>query len=103
MEREYTINQFLHEQGFHVPRMLYLNPREHLIFRDFVEGKNFVSVIKRVVSSKKAAVEELSLLREVGGKIAEIHKLEIALGDCKPENIIVTGDRELYFIDLEQN
>jgi tRNA A-37 threonylcarbamoyl transferase component Bud32 len=42
------------------------------------------------------------LIREVGRKIAEIHRVGVSLGDCKPENILVTADGKLCFVDLEQ-
>ena len=102
LEREYAINQFLQSQGFSVPRVLYMSPQERLIFEDFIEGENLVEIIKRVISSQREAVGEVSLVKEVGRKIAEAHRLGVSLGDCKPENIIVTKDGKTCFVDLEQ-
>ncbi len=103
LEREYAVNQFLHSQGFPVPTILYFNPKQRLIFRDFIEGENLTKIIKRIISSKKEEVTaEAALVREVGRKIAEAHRLGVALGDCKPENIIVTKDGKTFFVDLEQ-
>jgi len=96
------VHQFLHGQGFPVPRVLYVSPKEGLIFEDFVEGENLVGVIKRVISFKQEAVKETALVREVGRIIAEAHKVGVALGDCKPENFIVTKDRKIWLVDLEQ-
>jgi tRNA A-37 threonylcarbamoyl transferase component Bud32 len=41
-------------------------------------------------------------VREVGRKIAEAHELDVSLGDCKPENFIVTKNGKIVFLDLEQ-
>jgi len=103
MEREYALNQFLHSQGFPVPKILYFSPKQSLIFEDFIEGENLTKIIKRIISSRKEEITtEAALVREVGRKIAEAHRLGVALGDCKPENIIVTEDGKTFFVDLEQ-
>jgi len=102
LEREYAINQFLQSQGFSVPRVLYVSPQERLIFEDFIDGENLAEIIKRVISSKREAMREVALVKEVGRKIAEAHRLGVSLGDCKPENVIVTEDGKTCFVDLEQ-
>jgi len=103
LERECAVNQFLHSQGFPVPTILYFSPKQGFIFKDFIEGENLTKIIRRIISSKREEVTaEAALVREVGRKIAEAHRLGVALGDCKPENIIVTKDGETFFVDLEQ-
>jgi len=102
LEREYAINQFLRSRGLPVPRVLYVSPKGRLIFEEFIEGENLVQTIKRVISDKQVTPEEASLIREVGRKIAEAHKLGVALGDCKPENVIITKEGKNYFVDFEQ-
>jgi len=102
LEREYTLNQYLRSQGLTVPKVLYISPKQSLIFQEFVEGENLAETIKKIVSAKGKTHEELELVREAGRKIAEAHRLGVGLGDCKPENIIVTRDGELCFVDLEQ-
>jgi len=102
LEREYATNQFLQGHSFPVPKVLHISHQERLIFEDFVEGENMVEVIKRIISSKEKAADEVAVVREVGRKIAEAHRLGVAFGDCKPENIIIAEDRKTYFVDLEQ-
>jgi tRNA A-37 threonylcarbamoyl transferase component Bud32 len=102
LEREYSVNQFLHSQGFPVPRILYVSPQQSLVFKEFIEGKILTEIIKRIISSKEKSIVEVALVREVGRKIAEAHMLGVSLGDCKPENIIVTKDGKTCFVDLEQ-
>lgn len=102
MEREYSINQFLQGHGFPVPKVLHISHQERLIFEDFIEGENMVEIIKRITSSKGEVARDAALVRDVGRKIAEVHELGVAFGDCKPENIIIAEDEKTYFVDLEQ-
>ncbi|UCD26808.1 MAG: hypothetical protein JSV75_01415 [Candidatus Bathyarchaeota archaeon] len=102
LEREYAINQFLHSQGFPVPKILYISPQKRLIFEDFIEGEEMVETIRRIISSKEKATKEVALVEMVGKTIAEAHKLGVSLGDCKPENFIVTREGKIFFVDLEQ-
>jgi tRNA A-37 threonylcarbamoyl transferase component Bud32 len=102
LEREYAINQFLNSKEILVPKILYVSPQERLIFKEFVEGKNFREIIKELLSGKREASAEVGLVRDVGRRIAEIHRMGVSLGDCKPENILVTASGELCFVDLEQ-
>jgi len=102
LEREYALNQYLQTKGLTVPKVLHISPKQSLIFQEFVEGTNLAETIKKMLSAKGEVQKELELLKETGGKIAEAHKIGVSLGDCKPENIIVTKDGKLYFVDLEQ-
>ncbi len=101
LEREYAINQFLHNHGFTVPKILHVSHKERLIFKEFIEGESLVGMIKQIISSEEKT-PELALIRQVGRKIAEVHKLGVSLGDCKPENIIITREGRPCFVDLEQ-
>jgi len=102
LEREYALNQFLQNQGALVPRILYVSPQQSLVFKEFVEGENLVDVIKRIMENGKEAEKELTLIKGLGRIMAEAHGFGVALGDCKPENVIVTKEGKLYFVDLEQ-
>ncbi len=103
LEREYSINQFLRKQGFTVPRILYVSLKERLIFEDFVEGEKLNEIIKRMITSpKKISKRDREIIKTVGREIARVHSLGIALGDCKPENALVTEKEEVCFLDFEQ-
>jgi tRNA A-37 threonylcarbamoyl transferase component Bud32 len=73
-----------------------------LIFKEFVEGENLSSIIQRLLMGMEKIHGKIELIKSVGRKIAEAHRLGVALGDCKPENVIVTKDGTPYFVDLEQ-
>jgi tRNA A-37 threonylcarbamoyl transferase component Bud32 len=100
LEREYAINKFLHSKGFPVPKILYISPQKRLLFEEFIEGKKLIEPIKRILSSNEDT-EGIKLVKEVGRKIAEAHRLGVSLGDCKPENFL-TNNFKVFFLDLEQ-
>ena len=102
LEREYAINQFLSSRGFTVPKILHISPRQRLIFKEYIEGTDMTEIIKQMVSSHGKAEKELELIQKVGEKIAKAHSLGVVLGDSKPENIIITLDEDIAFLDLEQ-
>jgi Kae1-associated kinase Bud32 len=104
LERECAINQLLYSNGFAVPKLLYVNHAERLIFMEYVEGKNLEKIIKRIVDSKTAGSvkKDLSIVKNVGETFAEVHALGIALGDTKPENIIIDKNGEICLLDFEQ-
>lgn len=104
MEREHAISQLLYEKGFAVPKILHTSHNERLIFFEYVEGENLTDAIKRVVNSKRGedVDKELRIIGKVGEKIAEVHALGVALGDSKPENVIIRENGEIYMLDFEQ-
>jgi tRNA A-37 threonylcarbamoyl transferase component Bud32 len=103
LEREYAINKLLEVGGIRVPKILHVSLEKRLIFREYVEGEKMTEVIKRIFKAKRKSdvAEELQRVEEVGKKIAQVHKLDVSLGDAKPENIIIS-DNEILFLDLEQ-
>jgi tRNA A-37 threonylcarbamoyl transferase component Bud32 len=103
LEREYAVNQYLYCHGISVPKIVHVSPKQSLVFQEFIEGENLVDLIKRIMMEKnKASENEFNVIKAVSKLIAETHKLNVALGDCKPENIIVTREGKPCFVDLEQ-
>jgi len=102
LEREYAINRYLSKNNCNVPLIIHISPKEKLIFQEYIEGENLTNIIKRTYSSKQEESKLISVIRHVGSEIAKIHGLNLALGDCKPENIIVSQDGGIWFVDLEQ-
>jgi Kae1-associated kinase Bud32 len=104
LERESAINEALREAGFRVPKLLHISAGERLVFMEFVEGENLGHAIRKIALSPSLdqISDELALVKKVGVTYAKIHALKIALGDTKPENIIVTQDGSLCLLDFEQ-
>jgi len=104
LEKEYTINMLLSSHGINVPKIIYVSPEEKIIFREYVKGNSISNVIRKIckTENKKKVENLLKVIREVGREVAAIHKLNVALGDCKPENMVITPDGRIFFLDLEQ-
>jgi tRNA A-37 threonylcarbamoyl transferase component Bud32 len=104
LERECAINQLLYSKGIAVPKLLYVNHAERLIFMEYVEGESIEKVIRRITNSKTPSEmkKDLDIINEVGEKFAEVHALSIALGDTKPENIVIGKNGEICLLDFEQ-
>jgi Kae1-associated kinase Bud32 len=102
LEREYAINRYLSNHGCNVPEIIHISPKQGLIFEEYIEGENFSEIIKQICSSEEKRKNFANLVNQVGQEVAKVHELGVALGDCKPENIIVAKDGKVYFVDLEQ-
>ena len=105
LERECTVNQQLYSMGFDVPKILYVSHGERLVFMEYVEGEKLDKTVKRIVKSQtdESLKNELGVISRVGEKFAKVHAVGIALGDTKPENIMVRGKNgEICLLDLEQ-
>jgi len=104
LEREYAISELLRSEGFNVPRILHVNHVEGLVFMEYVEGENLSISIKRIATSEtsKAMSKGLEKLSRVGELLARVHSLNVALGDTKPENVIVDPSDNLFLLDFEQ-
>jgi Kae1-associated kinase Bud32 len=105
LERECAISELLRNEGFNVPKVLHVSHSERLIFMEYVEGENLANAIKRVATScgsGDVARKDLETISQVGETMARVHSLGVALGDTKPENVIVNKDGEIYLLDFEQ-
>jgi tRNA A-37 threonylcarbamoyl transferase component Bud32 len=97
------MNQLLYSKGFTVPKLLYINHAERLIFMEHVEGESTEKVLRRIMNSKNGEKKnDLGIITRVGEKFAEVHALNIGLGDTKPENILIEKNCEICLLDVEQ-
>lgn len=105
LERECAMNQLLYSKGFDVPTILHVSHSERLIFRQYIEGKKLNKIIKRI---SKPNIDEnlediLPMIGRVGEIFAEVHDTGVALGDTKPENIMIGEKKgEVFLLDMEQ-
>ncbi|MEM2320859.1 MAG: lipopolysaccharide kinase InaA family protein [Candidatus Bathyarchaeia archaeon] len=103
LEKEYAMNRFLSSNGVSVPAIIYANPEEKIIIQEHIEGITASKVIKQLCKASEGERESLlKIIRKIGCEIANIHKLGISIGDCKPENMLVTHEGKIFFVDLEQ-
>lgn len=104
LEKEIAISQFLYSKGFCVPRILHASPNNRLVFMEFVEGMNVSEIVKRAAKaeSHRELKKDLTLIGRVGRTFAKVHNLGVALGDTKPENVMIGKNSEIIMMDFEQ-
>lgn len=104
LEREFAISQTLYAHGIKVPKLLYVNANERMIFREYIKGEELSETIRSMATTAddQRIRKDLTLIERVGKRFAKVHLLDLALGDTKPENILIDEHAEIFFVDLEQ-
>jgi Kae1-associated kinase Bud32 len=104
LEKECAINRLLHSKGIEVPKLLYVNSDERLVFMDYIEGETVNKVIRRLAGPNRGekAKKDLKIIERVGKRLAKVHAIGVSLGDTKPENMIIGENGEIYLMDFEQ-
>jgi len=102
LSNEYVTNRLLIENGVMVPEIVSVSIPDRLLVERFVEGRSVLDIVVEVMSSESLTEEYERLAFEIGQTLAKIHGLDVVLGDCKPENLILGTDGRLYVLDLEQ-
>jgi len=102
MERECATTSLLRRSEIEVPRILHTSFENRLLLREYVEGESPVDIVRAVIRRGSLRDNEGDLLRRMGRTVAAVHGAGATLGDCKPENFIVTASGDLVIIDLEQ-
>ena len=104
LAKEYAISEFLHSEGFNVPKILHVSNAERIIFMEYIEGENLSEAIKRLATSKDPATtaDVCDTVGRVGELFARVHFHNVALGDTKPDNVLIKEDGTIFMIDFEQ-
>ena len=105
---EYKALRYLrNEIGLNTPCVVAINFECRILVTNFVEGQNMSQIIKDSLKKKSTAgTENTFWIRAAGKNIAIIHSAKSALGNIKPNNVIINNiggvNSRLFFTDLEQ-
>ena len=104
LAKECAISEFLHGEGFNVPKILHVSNAERIVFMEYIDGENLSEAIKRLATSTDPDVtsDVIIKVREVGEIFARVHSHGVALGDTKPDNVLIKPDGTVFLIDFEQ-
>ena len=98
MDREYGMTRRLQTMGILVPPVLAVAPAERILVKEFVEGPTLSGKINSLIRGPGGDLQPVSAYGDV---MAHVHSGDIALGDAKPSNVIVSA-AGLWLTDLEQ-
>jgi tRNA A-37 threonylcarbamoyl transferase component Bud32/predicted nucleotidyltransferase len=105
---EYKALRYLrNEIGLGTPAVVAINFECRILVTNFVEGQNMSQIIKDSLKKRSTAgIENIFWIRTAGKNIAMIHSTQSALGNIKPNNIIINNiggvNGRAFFTDLEQ-
>lgn len=92
---EYRSSLLFRERGMMVPRILYIDPWDLVMVKEYVEGQPLSSFLEEGEDLERA-VE--AFMRT----IALAHSSGLCLVDTKPDNFVAGGRGGIYYVDLEQ-
>ena len=105
---EYKALMYLRDElGLNTPTILVLDLERRILVTSQVEGKNMSHIIQNSLEKESTAGGENNILiRTIGKQIAMIHSTQSALGNIKPNNVIINNSNGsnsgIFFTDLEQ-
>lgn len=102
LERQLKMSELLIGKGFPAPRVLHVSPKDMVLLIEYVKGEKAAVIISSIIKRRKAPEGEKAVIRRIGQRVGLAHKIGVAIGDTKDDNIIVTREGETYFVDLEQ-
>lgn len=97
MHREYKASKILINHGISVPRIIAVSIESRAIVKEYIEG---VTLSKYIKECEKKGLEPI-YVKEYGKLLAKAHSVSVAIGDTKPENVLLSNG-SLYLTDLEQ-
>ncbi|MEM2842398.1 MAG: hypothetical protein QXZ53_00765 [Candidatus Bathyarchaeia archaeon] len=100
---EYSVTQFLFNQGVPIQKIVFISLPKKLLVKEYVEGAVISELVKAWIKKNKLSQEEAQASIKVGEALGRIHSLNVAIGDTKPENMILTTRNEVIPLDLEQS
>lgn len=101
LSNEYGLSQYLTEHNISAPAIIYVSLPDRILIKEFIDGSTGTEFVKTVSSQKSLSDQQIHMSRMLGENLAAIHASDASVGDSKPENFQLSGDR-VFALDLEQ-
>lgn len=102
MSNEVFFLSYLAEKGLRVPRVVYLSWGDKVLVENAIKGYDLTEAWTRErgrIGDK--LLEDITM--GVGRMLAEVHEQDVVVGDCKPDNFMISQpSSEAWLVDLEQ-
>ena len=85
----------LAKTGFPVPSVYNVEPKEGLIWMQYIDGPRLKDIINSFNSG-----ERIQVFTRIGQWVAKLHQQQLIHGDLTTSNILYTPAGQLYFIDF---
>ena len=102
LSNEYGMNRLLSDKGILVPEIVHISIPDRLLIERFVDGLNIGELVKRAAQSEQITASEYETAVGLGRALANIHSIDVVIGDSKPENLVASSEKNIYVLDLEQ-
>ncbi len=102
LANEYGMNRVLSAEGIPVPDIVHVSIPHQILLERYVPGRNVASLVRSASSSDQLSAGDYELAFQIGRTIARIHSIGVTVGDSKPENFVISSDKKVYSLDLEQ-
>jgi len=102
LANEYGMNRILSAGGISVPDVIHVSIPDRILLERYIPGRNVVSLVKLACSSDQLSAGDYELASHIGRTMAKIHSIGVTIGDSKPENFVLSPDKKVYSLDLEQ-
>ena len=100
LDREYSMTMLLRKYGIPVPDVIHVDLERKALVKEYIDGEPLPVYIKEFF--KGSDNPSRSFVSQAAEIIAKAHSINVTLGDCKPDNFVVSRDRRVFFVDLEQ-
>ena len=90
----------LKRHGIPVPDVIHVDLERKALVKEYIDGEPLSAYIKEFF--KGSDDNPRTYISQAAEIIAKAHSINVTLGDCKPDNFVVSRDYRVFFVDLEQ-
>ena len=103
LSNEYGALRLLEEKDLAVQRVIHVSLPKRILIKEYINGLTYLNIVKAYLDShNQVSIPPENSFLKLGEMFATVHQSNIALGDTKPENFLLSNNGTVYVLDLEQ-